>query len=81
MSSGIGNDTYIVDNAGDLVVEYAGEGADLIESSASYTLPGEVEKTLPVITKVMEEAPMPALSLSVPLQVEARAAHNWEEAH
>jgi DNA polymerase I len=41
----------------------------------------EVEKTLPVITKVMEEAPLPALSLSVPLQVEARAAHNWDEAH
>jgi DNA polymerase-1 len=41
----------------------------------------EVDKTLPVITKVMEEAPMPALSLSVPLQVEARAAHNWDEAH
>jgi DNA polymerase-1 len=42
---------------------------------------GEVDKTLPVIKKVMEEAPMPALSLSVPLQVEARAAHNWDEAH
>jgi DNA polymerase-1 len=41
----------------------------------------EVDKTLPVITKVMEEAPMPALSLSVPLQVDARAAHNWDEAH
>jgi len=41
----------------------------------------EVEKTLPVITKVMEEAPLPALSLSVPLQVDARAAHNWDEAH
>jgi DNA polymerase I-like protein with 3'-5' exonuclease and polymerase domains len=24
---------------------------------------------------------MPALSLSVPLAVEARAAHNWDEAH
>ena len=34
----------------------------------------EVEKTLPVIKKVMEEAPLPALSLSVPLQVDARAA-------
>jgi DNA polymerase I len=42
---------------------------------------GEVEKTLPVIKKVMEEAPHPALSLSVPLQVDARAAHNWDEAH
>ncbi len=41
----------------------------------------EVEKTLPVIKKVMEEAPLPALSLSVPLQVDARAAHNWDEAH
>jgi DNA polymerase-1 len=41
----------------------------------------EVDKTLPVIKKVMEEAPMPALSLSVPLQVDARAAHNWDEAH
>ena len=28
----------------------------------------EVEKTLPVVKKVMEDAPMPALSLSVPLR-------------
>jgi DNA polymerase I len=41
----------------------------------------EVEKSLPVITRVMEEAPMPALSLSVPLAVEAHAADNWDEAH
>jgi len=41
----------------------------------------EVEKTLPVITRVMEYAPLPALSLSVPLQVDARAAQNWDEAH
>jgi DNA polymerase-1 len=41
----------------------------------------EVERTLPVITKVMEEAPMPALALSLPLKVDARAAHNWDEAH
>ncbi len=42
---------------------------------------GEVEKTLPVVTKVMVDAPMPALSLSVPLQVEAHAADNWDAAH
>ena len=42
---------------------------------------GEVEKTLPIVKRVMEDAPMPALSLSVPLQVDARAAHNWDEAH
>ncbi len=41
----------------------------------------EVEKTLPVITGVMVEAPHPALSLSVPLQVEAHAADNWDDAH
>jgi hypothetical protein len=39
----------------------------------------QVEKTLPVVKKVMEEAPMPALSLSVPLRVDARAANNWDE--
>jgi DNA polymerase-1 len=42
---------------------------------------GEVAKTLPVIKKVMEDAPMPAVSLTVPLQVDARAAGNWDEAH
>jgi len=42
---------------------------------------GEVDKTLPVVKAVMVDAPMPALSLSVPLQVDARAAHNWDEAH
>ncbi|MBB2959658.1 DNA polymerase-1 [Methylobacterium sp. R2-1] len=41
----------------------------------------EVEATIPVIARVMEEAPAPALTLSVPLVVEARAAGNWEEAH
>jgi DNA polymerase I len=41
----------------------------------------EVERTLPVVERVMAHAPMPALSLSVPLAVEARAAHNWDEAH
>ena len=34
----------------------------------------EVEAAMPVIRKVMEDAAMPAISLSVPLQVDARAA-------
>jgi DNA polymerase-1 len=42
---------------------------------------GEVAATLPVVQKVMEQSPLPALSLAVPLAVEARAAHNWDEAH
>jgi DNA polymerase-1 len=29
----------------------------------------------------MEEAPLPAVALSVPIQVDAHAADNWEEAH
>jgi DNA polymerase-1 len=41
----------------------------------------EVTKTLPVVKKVMEDAPLPMRSLSVPLQVDARAADNWDEAH
>jgi DNA polymerase-1 len=41
----------------------------------------EVEKTLPVIQRVMTDAPFPAVALSVPLQVDARAANNWDEAH
>ena len=41
----------------------------------------EVEKTLPVVKKIMEDAPLPAVSLSVPLQVEAHAADNWDAAH
>jgi len=41
----------------------------------------EVEKTLPVVKQVMEDAPLPAVSLSVPLQVEAHAADNWDAAH
>ncbi len=41
----------------------------------------EVERSLPVIKAVMEDAPHSAVSLSVPLQVEAHAADNWDAAH
>jgi DNA polymerase I len=41
----------------------------------------EVEATLPVVRRVMENAPLPAVELAVPLQVDARAAENWDEAH
>jgi DNA polymerase-1 len=41
----------------------------------------EVAATLPVVKKVMEDAPMPALNLAVPLAVDARAADNWDAAH
>jgi len=41
----------------------------------------EVEATLPLVTAVMERAPEPAVTLTVPLKVDARAADNWDEAH
>ncbi len=41
----------------------------------------EVEATLPVVQHVMQDAPFPAVLLSVPLHVDARAATNWDEAH
>jgi DNA polymerase-1 len=41
----------------------------------------EVERTLPIVKSVMQSAPDPAVSLHVPLQVDARAADNWDEAH
>jgi DNA polymerase-1 len=36
---------------------------------------------MPVIRRVMEQATMPALSMAVPLHVDASAAKNWDEAH
>jgi DNA polymerase-1 len=41
----------------------------------------EVAATMPVVRRVMENAAMPAVALSVPLHVDARAADNWDEAH
>jgi DNA polymerase-1 len=41
----------------------------------------EVAATLPVVQHTMQDAPFPAVLLHVPLQVDARAADNWDEAH
>jgi DNA polymerase I len=41
----------------------------------------EVAATLPIVQHTMQDAPFPAVLLSLPLQVEARAANNWDEAH
>jgi len=42
---------------------------------------GEVADTIAIVKEVMESAPHPAVSLNVPLHVDARAAGNWDEAH
>ncbi|HEV3498771.1 MAG TPA: DNA polymerase I [Bradyrhizobium sp.] len=41
----------------------------------------EVAATLPVVQHTMQDAPFPAVPLSLPLHVDARAADNWDEAH
>ncbi|MFO1014027.1 MAG: DNA polymerase I [Caulobacteraceae bacterium] len=41
----------------------------------------EADETMRVARAVMERADEPAIALSVPLVVEARAAANWDEAH
>ncbi|WP_293828394.1 DNA polymerase I [uncultured Brevundimonas sp.] len=41
----------------------------------------EAQAAIPVIRRVMENAAEPAVALTVPLVVDARAAANWDEAH
>ena len=43
MIGGLGNDTYYTDNASDSVVENENEGIDVVNSSANYTISGNVE--------------------------------------
>ena len=40
---GVGNDSYMVDNAADVVTEAAGAGSDTVQSSLTYTLGANVE--------------------------------------
>ena len=41
----------------------------------------EAEETAAVVKGVMEKAYLPAVDISVPLVVDARAGKNWDEAH
>ncbi|NMA99005.1 MAG: DNA polymerase I [Phyllobacteriaceae bacterium] len=42
---------------------------------------GTEDQAIPVIKRVMENAAEPAVRLTVPIQVDAHAAKNWDEAH
>jgi len=41
----------------------------------------EAEAVIALAKRVMERAPEPAVALTVPLEVDARAAANWDDAH
>ena len=43
MTGGLGDDTYVVDNLGDSVVENVNAGTDLVQSAVSFTLGANVE--------------------------------------
>jgi len=43
LKGGAGDDTYIVDNAGDVITESSGAGTDTVNSSVTYYLPNNVE--------------------------------------
>ena len=42
---------------------------------------GTEDRAIPAIVSVMEGAAAPAVHLTVPIQVDAHAAGNWDEAH
>jgi DNA polymerase-1 len=67
------------------VLAKAGLGAKMllqVHDELIFEVPDdEVEASLPVIVKTMEGAASPAVQLSVPIKVDAHAAHNWDEAH
>ncbi|ENV64671.1 hypothetical protein F949_00763 [Acinetobacter junii NIPH 182] len=49
MVGGLGNDTYYVDNVGDVVTELSSEGTDKVFSSISYSLSGKFLENLELI--------------------------------
>lgn len=43
LTGGAGNDSYKIENAGDVVIEIVGGGSDLVQSSISWDMTANVE--------------------------------------
>ncbi|MBO0734059.1 MAG: DNA polymerase I [Methylocapsa sp.] len=69
----------------DAALETAGLSAKMllqVHDELVFEVPdSEVGETIKVVCNVMASAPLPLLQLTVPLQVEAKAAQNWGDAH
>jgi Tol biopolymer transport system component len=44
LEGGLGDDVFVIDHAGDILVERPGEGQDMVEALVAATLPAEVEE-------------------------------------
>ncbi|MGZ8190678.1 MAG: type I secretion C-terminal target domain-containing protein, partial [Methylococcaceae bacterium] len=53
MAGGSGNDTYIVDNTGDKVIELANQGTDTVRSAVDFSLTANLENLLLTGTKAV----------------------------
>jgi len=66
-------------------LQKAGVDADMllqVHDELIFEVPeGTEDQAIPVIKRVMEGAAEPAVRLSVPIQVDAQPAKNWDEAH
>ena len=71
MIGGAGNDNYVVDDAGDLVVEEPGGGTDTVSSSASHALGPDVENLILTGT-----APADGTGNSSPNSIAGNSARN-----
>jgi len=55
MAGGLGNDTYVVDYVGDIIVENANEGVDTVQTNLASCIPGEhVENLISTTTTAFD---------------------------